>query len=104
MFQQLRYKGPETKVVNWKGTSPLFTVTFTPVGDKLIPDDLAQRLLTNPKYEGQFEVLGSFNPVEVEEKPKEKFKCDQCEFETTSKAALGSHKRKHKEISNEQAA
>jgi hypothetical protein len=87
---RLRHVNGSTIKVNWAGTSE-FTV-FGPVGETT--DERGQRLLNNPVYKGQFEEVKTEPPSGVLT-----FKCDICGEVKKSKAGLGSHKRKHKEIS-----
>jgi hypothetical protein len=83
---KLRYLKGNAIRVNWTGTSE-FT-DFSPVGETT--DERGQRLLDNPQYAGHFEKVGNVTPM---------LKCEFCGKEIRTKAALASHKRKHKEIS-----
>lgn len=55
--------------------------TFSPVGD--VPENVARRLLVNPRFMGMFEKVFPY-------------KCGLCGKECLSKAGLLSHERKHK--------
>lgn len=91
---RLRYTKGTSRTVGWAGTKPYIQVTFSPYGD--VEDSLGERLLSNPQYPGWFERVEPEQPVET-------FTCDICGKVAGSKAGLGSHKRKHKEQSNEKA-
>lgn len=69
--------------------SPEYTARFKPEAD--IPDEYAERLLSNPAYRGMF------TKVDAPQEQKSEFLCDKCGFSAKSMAALGSHKRIHKE-------
>lgn len=73
---------------------------LSPIGE--IPDKFVKHILKN--YPNDFEIyvkqveIKEELPVEVV-KEEEKFKCDQCDYESPSNAGLSAHKRfKHKEI------
>ena len=83
---RLRYLKGETMTVKWIDTTE--SSVFSPFGETT--EERGNRLLNNPEYKGWFEA--------VAEKPVTLLKCDVCGMEVKSKAALGSHKRKHKEM------
>ena len=87
---RLRTIDGSTIHVNWEGTNE--STVFNPEGETT--DKFGTRLLNNPKFKGRFELVAEKNT-----EPKETFLCDTCGLVMKSKAGLGSHKRKHKEIS-----
>jgi hypothetical protein len=91
---KLRYLKGNTIRVNWKGTGE-FT-DFSPVGETT--DERGQRLLDNPYQVGKFEKVEEATVVPVKSEIVPTFKCEHCERLLKTKAALGSHMRKHKEM------
>lgn len=63
-------------------------VLFSPEAD--VPDRLGERILNNPHLKDKFKVVAAVEP-------KPKLVCDKCGKEVATKAALGAHKRVHKE-------
>lgn len=84
---RLIYLKGDKITVNWKETDQ--KTEFLPEAD--VSDELGNRLLSNPQY------LGWFKRVDVP--PAVFFPCEVCGQRVKSKAALGSHLRKHKEKS-----
>ena len=89
---RLKYLKGKAIRVNWTGTSE-YTM-FEPFGET--SDEKGQALLDNPKYASLFEKVTT-EPDKPESKT-ELFKCETCGEFKKSKAGLGAHKRKHKEI------
>ncbi len=88
----LKYLDGERKVIEYPKNK--FWM-FNPVGE--VPDQVGERILAfNVSSIGRFERVAEPHVVETVP-PIGDLKCDQCEKVFKSKAALGSHKRTHKE-------
>ncbi len=95
----LKYLDGPHKILEWGNKGKYFL--FRPICE--VPDEFGKLILAKPEKAGRFEIVkpqtGAVAQVAISDEGKNvaAFVCDICQRAVRSKAALGSHKRTHKD-------